>query len=448
MTLANYLKNNKINILTYILIFTLFFGRKFNLSYFWHQVRLNNYLDIIIDAKYIFVVICIFICFGIRFGFKTKTSYFLGLMAIITASLSFVSGTAFHRVERFAFVSGLILAYFIWQKYILIDQAKSTRYLTGLMVFLPLMFDHFLVSESSGVFILLYLGLSFYIFEKSHKNFNILLKFLLVFLGINAVVAFLQILLGRSLNLNILGESVFDLQNQSGLASDIIGQVKIVRGYGLFSHPNILGFLGSASLIYFTVTKKITQKYVKIGLLLSLVCILLSTSRIAIIFGLAVIGVRIFESKVKKPKLHFFVWISVAALLYIFINRFNLSDLYRIGDIQKFFSAYAQTNNVQKIFGIGLGTYPYFLKSINPGLEVWQYEPVHNSFLLILMEFGIGSLTIIALVLNLSKKNPESKTLWCRSKSLSFQKTLSAVLSYIHSRILKIARWRFLVLLF
>ena len=40
-------------------------------------------------------------------------------------------------------------------------------------------------------------------------------------------------------------------------------------------------------------------------------------------------------------------------------------------------------------FGVGPNAYTFFLSQRDPGHPVWSYQPVHNTFLLILAELGV-----------------------------------------------------------
>ena len=54
------------------------------------------------------------------------------------------------------------------------------------------------------------------------------------------------------------------------------------------------------------------------------------------------------------------------------------------------------------IFGVGAGNYVLELEQQNPGLSVWDYQAVHNVFLLIWAEIGIfGLLSFLAIIVYL-----------------------------------------------
>jgi O-antigen ligase len=63
------------------------------------------------------------------------------------------------------------------------------------------------------------------------------------------------------------------------------------------------------------------------------------------------------------------------------------------------------------IFGVGLGNYTLAAHNeINPNLESWGYQPVHNIYLLILAELGaVGFLLWLALIFFIIKQLPATR---------------------------------------
>ena len=54
--------------------------------------------------------------------------------------------------------------------------------------------------------------------------------------------------------------------------------------------------------------------------------------------------------------------------------------------------------------GVGMGNYISELKNLNPDLEDWNYQPVHNIYLLVVSEIGIIGILLICLALVLLVK--------------------------------------------
>jgi len=51
------------------------------------------------------------------------------------------------------------------------------------------------------------------------------------------------------------------------------------------------------------------------------------------------------------------------------------------------------------LLGVGIGNYTQELEKLNPGQEIWAYQPTHNTFLLAWAEIGIVGLTLFLLII-------------------------------------------------
>ncbi|MBC7472342.1 MAG: hypothetical protein H7196_03740 [candidate division SR1 bacterium] len=323
----------------------------------------------------------------------------VSILSFLLGGLSIFNSLVFHRLERLFLIAGLIIGVYIWIKYIKPASSRAAITLTYLVFILPLLFDHFLISETGGVFLLIYLGIIGYLAKINSAIVKPLLYALIIFLGINFLTMIIQVLSSHSIGLSILGEVSLNMQTQKGLATEFISGHQFLRGYGLFIHPNIAGFVGSLSLLFFVFFDFSDEQIKRIGKYFAIGIMFLSFSRIAWISGLIVFWYVLSSSKVSSKLKYFIMTFGSLITSLIFIARYNFSDVYRFTDIQKYFEAYGQTTVLQKLFGVGLGAYPFFLKSKFPNLASWQYEPVHNSLLLIFIEFGGLSILIMSTLL-------------------------------------------------
>jgi hypothetical protein len=378
-----------------ILLACLYIGRKVNLSYFWYNERINNYLDTVLDGKYVFVVIFVLFVFCYHYGVKRWNTLFVAILSLILGAASFFNSLVFHRLERLFLIAGLVIGVYAWNRY-LKPVGRVSSIVLGLIFTIPLLFDHFLLSETTGVFIILYLSIIGYFIKKQGYLARPLIYGILGFLALNLLVMLIQVTAGRSLGLTLLGEAALNIQNQKGLATDFISDNQFLRGYGLFSHPNIAGFVGSISLLYFIFSDFISSRLRQVGMSLGVVIILLSFSRIAWLSGLVILWYILTLSKVSQKIMNLVIAFAGVLVSFLFVFRYKLSDVYRYVDIQKFLDAYGQTTIIQKFFGVGLGAYPFYLRNQFPNLQSWQFEPVHNSMLLVFIEFGWLSILIMA----------------------------------------------------
>lgn len=399
MTLSKEYNKYLATCLATVLIFTLYIGRKVNLTTFWYGERMNNYLDTVIDTKYIFIVLFSLTIFCHVYGVKRWVTLFVFILSFLLGSVSIFNSLVFHRLERLFLVIGLAIGIYAWMKYIKPISSQFATIIIFLVFILPLLFDHFLISEASGVFILIYFGITGYLFKIKSSTVKPLIYAILIFLSINLLTMIIQVLVGHSVSLSVLGEVTLNMQTQKGLSSEFAFGYHFLRGYGLFVHPNIAGFVGSISLLFFTLSNFTTKYMQQVGWFMATGIIILSFSRVAWISGLLVLWYVLSISRASSKLKYFVLTFGSLITSLIFVFRYNLSDVYRFGDIQKYFEVYKQMSVLQKLFGVGLGAYPFFLKNKLPSLELWQYEPVHNSLLLVLIEFGGLSILIIAILL-------------------------------------------------
>ena len=88
--------------------------------------------------------------------------------------------------------------------------------------------------------------------------------------------------------------------------------------------------------------------------------------------------------------------VTIACTAAIFSNvifeRFDLSNRLEENSIEERVSGYGYVDNIVRynpITGIGPGGYTVALSAVQPDEEVWFYQPVHNTFLLMLSELGL-----------------------------------------------------------
>ncbi len=231
-----------------------------------------------------------------------------------------------------------------------------------------------------------------------------------------------------------LGMAWQDPQNL-GVSVVDTGIRRWLRAYGSFSHPNILGGYLVISLaflfyLYEEVNKlwlrfknKQLQIY-KIILLISVLIIfsglLLSFSRAAWLaagIGLLLIFVQLLF---KKSSVSWQTFASLVLLIIVtcglwisvysepFITRIKaqerleqLSFTQRVDSYQDAWLSFKQ----QPWLGTGLGAYTYSLHQQYPERYVWDLQPPHNTFLLILVELGLVGFIIFLIIFLLLIKN-------------------------------------------
>ena len=253
------------------------------------------------------------------------------------------------------------------------------------------------------------------------KRFLILIVSFGVF---NSLIATYQFFAFKSFGLQFIGEPV--LSFLPGISKVAFPGTILIRGYGLFSHPNILGaylFLCVMISIFFIEKIVLTSPKLKIikllfaelSLILCVFGLMVSFSRSAII--VSVISLAIFfyflffqkkennPAKLRKSE----TWVGIFSIVFsIFIVSFVLGDIILprfqglVGseafiDRIKYSQMALDVIEKNPALGIGIGSgVSYFLKNNIYSMfgfnNFWQFEPVHNLYLIIALEIGIFGL--------------------------------------------------------
>ena len=217
-----------------------------------------------------------------------------------------------------------------------------------------------------------------------------------------------------------------------------IGDLRWLRTFGTLPHPNILaGFLVISliliiGLYYLTKIKK-HLKILPVFFVINFLALLTTLSRAGIL--VFIISIIIFAFATRKNKAQSKVTTKFALItIIIFIlfivsfpellqsrvlsaNRLeNLSNATRIEQYQQFGSIIKPNWKT----GTGLGNYVLHIVEQNPTLEGWQYQPIHNTYLLIWAELGLIGLGFALLFIIYCLYNLFNAHTWPIEKRTSF----------------------------
>lgn len=232
-------------------------------------------------------------------------------------------------------------------------------------------------------------GLLFFTLLKEVTHKDLLIKCFVAVMSTEALWALGQLLFQQDFGLQALGESVLS-ESTANLAKFSIAGTEFIRGYGSFPHPNILGgFLVLSIWLSFQSPFKKNEKTAI--LILQFLGLLATFSRSAL---LALLLVTLFTSMGKsffKKKIRYAV-LSILILslgLFFVLRGFNfLNDPAVLERIAGF--AYTWEMIKAYPFGVGFSHFTLFLDTVSPvALQPWEYQPVHNIFLLSLAELGL-----------------------------------------------------------
>lgn len=292
-------------------------------------------------------------------------------------------------------------------------------------------------------FVLLYLYIRNNL--KLLKSKNIIL--ILIVSGlVQSILAIAQFLNQKSLGLKFIEAGVFN-PNMPGVANFIYNGERIMRSYGSFPHPNVLaGFL---LLCIFAFYLKILIRPVRpiapigiIGLLLTF-SLFLTFSRTAlfifIFLSLAFFLIKFFHLRpmphnknrflVGKRLIILFLVFAFSCFLssiilfpYLRARFFTISFEEQAVDLRFFYNKMSLAMIKEKpLLGVGIGNFVWYsqnysvflraadkVSSIEPSynessdgeeIPAWLFQPVHNIYLLIMVEIGILGLVLFLLFL-------------------------------------------------
>lgn len=238
-------------------------------------------------------------------------------------------------------------------------------------------------------FFILYLLL---IFDLIHIK-SLVLTFLGAVLA-SSVIGFGQFILQHSLGLKVLGESVIS-NSMVGVAKLDVFNFQILRVYGTFAHPNIFsGFLAISLIFIYLFYKKeffVRNKLSIFILFLLLVVFLLTFSKTTLV-AFILLPFFLFQKKF-TPKMKLFLLAMTGVLLVLAL----LSEITTLERVR--FLSISGKLFVDEPFGIGLGNFTEAMSQFSYyKLFPWNYQPVHNVFLLALNEIGFAGLISLFLI--------------------------------------------------
>jgi hypothetical protein len=198
----------------------------------------------------------------------------------------------------------------------------------------------------------------------------------------------------HDLGLQMLGESQFS-STVANVARFQLGSIDLIRAYGTFPHPNILGgFLLVSILCTFTLPANFKgEKYALIAL--QVLALLTTFSRSALLALLIVFA--LMPGKKKYWKL---LPLALGAGL-IFALRGAVFER-----LEGYEFAYSILQN--QPLGLGFAQFTTAMDSVSTvALMPWDYQPVHNIYLLLLTEWGIPAFLIFTVLTVLNFKKPK-----------------------------------------
>lgn len=204
-------------------------------------------------------------------------------------------------------------------------------------------------------------------------------------------------------------------QNASTIGTAVVetDSGRLLRAYGSFPHPNIFGgFLAVGLFALFGIVRLGRSHHATIFVVLSTILmsstLILTFSRgawLGVLLGFFTVFILMWYGK-RPWSFHQRVVVMVASVSIIAtIGLFHQQVFSRVlaqGMIEEIsvtervsqYQQFIQVVSLNPVFGVGPGAYTFALAKTQPGGEVWNYQPVHNVFLLVAGELGLLGLLV------------------------------------------------------
>lgn len=231
---------------------------------------------------------------------------------------------------------------------------------------------------------------------------------------IPSLIGWWQVLTGSSPESSWLGLAIKDAAN-AGTAVVETASGRTLRAYGTLTHPNVFGgFLAVGLVVMAWLAKQIKSRRT---LWLSALPVVLLSSTFIITFSrgawlglgigfLSLIGLMLYRRRIAPSRalpIILLGLVSMLATMGVFyqqtFSRLRATGRVEAISVEERSSQYSWFDDVlmkNPVLGVGPGAYTFALSGIDPGSRVWDYQPIHNTFLLVLGE--LGALGLFALV--------------------------------------------------
>lgn len=259
--------------------------------------------------------------------------------------------------------------------------------------------------------------------------------------AMQACIALFQFAYQRSVGLGLLGESMLGIgPSHPGTAKIMVSGGQLLRAYGTFPHPNMLGaflVIGLLSLCYLfllnmnrTKGGELFGRWMKlprvnhvtvailVGINLAIFGLVLSFSRTAWAVAVCAVGI-LFVGMWAGRKRYGVSGASLAALAIalvvlsgtiVYEMSWAISPRARMVSEEPAVTYRASYNELGFLlidshpFGVGAGNSVFF--AVKNGIydkmgmsSVWQWQPIHNIYLLVATEIGIAGLVALLIAL-------------------------------------------------
>lgn len=310
---------------------------------------------------------------GIRLDYLSPTFYLIDLLVLALFFLAVVriGNKFFSIIKSYLFLLVLVI--------ILLSTLFSFNLYASLFGLLKFLEFVFIGAYTSFVFT-----------RKTIKLFFYAVSIGAVF---EVILLFLQFYFQHSLNgpFYYFGERNFS-PSSIGIALFQFKGFEVLRPYGTFPHPNVLGYYLWLVFVFvlFIGRRYLGKKLRNILLFILFTGILFTFSRILLLILLASLIYKLFSSKNRKKISLIMPGIFLLILVgSLYFSRFSTSlikdTMLRIDLIKISFQIFLKN----PLIGVGLNNFYYYEIAFQKTLTPVFLQPVHNIYLLIMAETGI-----------------------------------------------------------
>ncbi len=231
-----------------------------------------------------------------------------------------------------------------------------------------------------------------------------------------ALLAIIQFGLQTTWSTKWLGLAKHDPAELGQVVTETVNGERWLRAYGSFDHPNILGGVMALALLLLLLNKRGKWCWLEnVCTALFTGALFISFSRTAwlgLIVGLAVYLLINFYKKLPINKEFFVVLILIFTTLTFIYSNLVFARTLATGRIEQksinervvYYGEAKELFLLHPYFGLGFHNYVPSLMNLNPGRPNWSYQPVHNVFVLAVVELGIVGVIIWSAILWLGFK--------------------------------------------
>jgi len=208
----------------------------------------------------------------------------------------------------------------------------------------------------------------------------------------SSLIGIFQFIFQHSLGLKFLGESVVSNTSTAVAKLNFLG-FKLLRSYGTFAHPNIFSAYVLIALIFVYFLNKheffVKKSFYFVVLGILFLAFLLTFSKTTLVALLFLPFFLLRKKFTTRLKIFVFCLLAIVVIL-AFISEITTLERLR-------FMAISLKLFLNKPFGVGLANFTDEMSQFSfYKLLPWNYQPVHNVFLLALNEIGFaGCITLI-----------------------------------------------------